>query len=311
MSQESKSQLKLYLRLRPFTPFEQNYSKEEQKGIIIIDSENEINIESTRKFVFDKIFKEETPEQEIFLHSTANIINNAFNGNTCSIICYGSCCTGKSTTLEQIISNTMKEIFKSDISKYTLNISFMEYYLNEWTDLLNKKTNLSINNDTIKDLTMLNIDSLKEFNELYSIGKKNRVDLHQKSTKYMMTRVFYSHSILILNIFKDNTLFGKIFFIDLGGSSGAISKNISPTDIHLKEITSLNNSINNFEQAIKSLSKKQKCTFRQDKFLRVIKQCFDNDCYLSFIIHCANLKMYKRDIMKTLEISKYIKNIYI
>ena len=288
MSQESKSQLKLYLRLRPFTPFEQNYSKEEQKGIIIIDSENEINIESTRKFVFDKIFKEETPEQEIFLHSTANIINNAFNGNTCSIICYGSCCTGKSTTLEQIISNTMKEIFKSDISKYTLNISFMEYYLNEWTDLLNKKTNLSINNDTIKDLTMLNIDSLKEFNELYSIGKKNRVDY----------------------IFKDNTLFGKIFFIDLGGSSGAISKNISPTDIHLKEITSLNNSINNFEQAIKSLSKKQKCTFRQDKFLRVIKQCFDNDCYLSFIIHCANLKMYKRDIMKTLEISKYIKNIY-
>ena len=127
----------------------------------------------------------------------------------------------------------------------------------------------------------------------------------------MMTRVFYSHSILILNIFKDNTLFGKIFFIDLGGSSGPISKNISPTDIHLKEITSLNNSTHNFEQAIKSLSKKQKCTFRQDKFLRVIKQCFDNDCYLSFIIHCANLKMYKRDIMKTLEISKYIKNIYI
>ena len=66
----------------------------------------------------------------------------------------------------------MKEIFKSDISKYTLNISFMEYYLNEWTDLLNKKTNLSINNDTIEDLTMLNIESLKKFKELYSIGKK-------------------------------------------------------------------------------------------------------------------------------------------
>ena len=66
----------------------------------------------------------------------------------------------------------MKEIFKSDISKYTLTISFMEYYLNEWTDLLNKKTNLSINNDTIKDLTMLNIESLKKFKELYSIGKK-------------------------------------------------------------------------------------------------------------------------------------------
>ena len=105
------------------------------------NTENQYNLEQdfadlTEYFTYEgvdlldennKIFKEETPEQEIFLHSTANIINNAFNGNTCSIICYGSCCTGKSTTLEQIISNTMKEIFKSDISKYTLNISFMEY----------------------------------------------------------------------------------------------------------------------------------------------------------------------------------------
>ena len=30
----------------------------------------------------------------------------------------------------------------------------MEYYLNEWTDLLNKKTNLVINNGEFKDLTL-------------------------------------------------------------------------------------------------------------------------------------------------------------
>ena len=122
----------------------------------------------------------------------------------------------------------------------------------------------------------------------------------------MNSTVFYSHSVLTLNIFKDNNkLFSKIFFIDLGGNA-KIGKTAIPSGIALKEVTSLNNSLDNFTEIIRALSTKQNCTFRQDKFLQVIKQCFDNNSYLSFIMHCANLKMYKTDIMKTLEISKYI-----
>ena len=69
--------------------------------------------------------------------------------------------------MEQIIPYTMKEIFKSDLSKYNLSISFMEYYLNEWTDILNKKTNLVINNGVFKDLTLLKINSFDKFTQLY------------------------------------------------------------------------------------------------------------------------------------------------
>ena len=72
----------------------------------------------------------------------------------------------------------MKEIFKSDKSNYTLKISYIEFYLNELIDLLDKKTNLVVNENGIQDLTLLKVKNLEMFNEIYNKGKKNRIDLH-------------------------------------------------------------------------------------------------------------------------------------
>ena len=68
----------------------------------------------------------------------------------------------------------MKEIFKSDKSNYTLKISYFEFYLNELIDLLDKKTNLVVNENGIKDLTLLEVKNLEMFNEIYNKGKTNR-----------------------------------------------------------------------------------------------------------------------------------------
>ena len=110
----------------------------------------------------------------------------------------------------------MKEIFKSDKSNYTLKMSYFEFYLNELIDLLDKKTNLVVNENGIKDLTLLEVKNLEMFNEIYNKGKTNRIDLHYGNNKHKMnTNVFNSSSVLTLNIFKDNNiLLGKIFFID-------------------------------------------------------------------------------------------------
>ena len=310
MKQETELKFNLFLRLRPRIPIEQNYSQEETINIIKIDSNKAINLENKQIFYFDKIFNPETEENEICTNTTSKVINNALNGITSSIICYGGNCTGKTYTMEKIIPNAMKEIFISDLSKYNLRISFMEYYLNEWTDLLNKKTNLVINNGEFKDLTLLKINNFDEFNQLYNKGKRNRLDLHKENNNRMMNiNVYYSHSILTLNIFKDNnTLFSKIFFIDLGSrTKGNMSFTQNRKDF--KEVTSMNNSLSNFEDTIKALAKKQVCTFRQDKFLQIFKQCFDNKCYLSFIMHCADLKKYKADTMITLDLAKSIKRL--
>ena len=170
----------------------------------------------------------------------------------------------------------------------------------------NKKTNLVINNGTFKDLTLSKINSFDKFNQLYNKGKRNRLDLHKDNNNRMNIVFSYSHSILTLNIFKDdNTLLSKIFFIDLGSRTKG---NMSFTQNRktFNEVTSMNNSLSNLEDTIKSLAKKQVCTFRQDKFLQAIKQCFDNNCYLSFIMHCADLKKYKSDTMITLDLAKSI-----
>ena len=307
MNKETELKFNLFLRLRPHIPIEQNYPEEDTMGIIKIDSDKAINLENKQIFYFDKIFNPEAEEKEICSNISSKVINYALNGITSSIICYGGNCTGKTYTMEQIIPNAMKEVFKSDLSKYNLQISFMEYYSNEWTDLLDKKTNLVINNGTFKDLTLSKINNFDKFNQLYNKGKRNRLDLHKDNNNNRMNIVFsYSHSILTLNIFKDdNTLLSKIFFIDLGSrTKGNMSFNQNRKTFN--EVTSMNNSLSNFEDTIKSLAKKQVCTFRQDKFLQAIKQCFDNNCYLSFIMHCADLKKYKSDTMITLDLAKSI-----
>ena len=299
--------INLLLRIRPLTPFENNYStKEEKVSIISITKENSINVDNNHSYTFDKILNVDSSEQEICKSSTHNIISNALNGKICSIFCYGYNCTGKTVTFEQIVSNSMKEIFKSDISNFTLKISFMEYYLSDLTDLLEKKTKLVVNNNVIKDLSEKEIKNFDEFNDIYKQGKKNRIDLHSKNNKHKMNiHVFNSHSVLILNIYKDNSSFAKIFFIDLGGKT----KNVGDTGVNLKEITALNTSLDNFNEIIKSLAKKENNTFRQDKFVRVIKECFNKDNYLSFIIHCVNMKKYKNETFQSLGISKFIKKI--
>ena len=305
MSQEKK--VNLFLRFRPLMPIENFIPEEEKSSIININSDNTVNLENNKSFKFDRIFDIGVSEQEIFTHSTKDLIKNAFNGKICSIICYGYNCTGKTYTTEQIITNAMKEIYKSDKSNYTLKISYFEFYLNELIDLLDKKTNLVVNENGIKDLTLLEVKNLEMFNEIYNKGKTNRIDLHYGNNKHKMnTNVFNSSSVLTLNIFKDNNiLVGKIFFIDLGGKT----KLSSPGGISFKEGTSLNTSLDNFNEVIKSLSKKENLTFRQDKFLRSIKQCFDKDSYLTFIFHCVNIKRYKNENLQTLEMSKFIAKI--
>ena len=98
MSQDKK--VNLFLRLRPLIPIESNLPEEEKSNVLNINSDNTVTIENNKSFNFDKIFNIDVPEQEIFTHSTQNLINNAFNGKICSIICYGYNCTGKTYTME-------------------------------------------------------------------------------------------------------------------------------------------------------------------------------------------------------------------
>ena len=122
----------------------------------------------------------------------------------------------------------------------------------------------------------------------------------------MNYNVYYLHSVLTLNIVKDNnTLLSKIFFIDWGSRTKG-NMCFKQNGKTFKEVTSMNNSLSNFEDTIKSLKKKQLCTFRQDKFLQIIKQSFDKNCYLSFIMHWPDLKKYKTDTMITLDLAKSI-----
>ena len=81
-------------------PIEKIVPEEEKSSIININSDNTVNLENNKSFKFDRIFDIGVSEQEIFTHSTKDLIKNAINGKICSIICYGYNCTGKTYTTE-------------------------------------------------------------------------------------------------------------------------------------------------------------------------------------------------------------------
>jgi hypothetical protein len=62
----------------------------------------------------------------------------------------------------------------------------------------------------------------------------------------------------------------------------------------LKKINALNTDLDNLNAVIKSLK----------------KNCFNEDAYISFIIHCSDLKMNKNEILQILNINMHLKKIH-
>src|SRR3990167_10995620 len=121
---EEKNSVKVYCRVRPLNEKEIKDSDHNildctDVSVVIPNGENEEKGDKT--FSFDRVFSEACTQEQVFNAVALPSVNDIFRGYNCTIFAYGMTSSGKTFTMNYVISNLMRKIFDR-ISKLTENI---------------------------------------------------------------------------------------------------------------------------------------------------------------------------------------------
>lgn len=83
---------------------------------------------NNQKFLFDKVFKQETQQEDVYSYLSDNFLENLFEGYNCTIFAYGQTGSGKTYTMGF-----------DYINKVTENIGILPRFLNDIFNMIDKK----------------------------------------------------------------------------------------------------------------------------------------------------------------------------
>merc|ERR1719347_892058 len=106
------------------------------------------------QFAFDRVFGNESSNQEVYENTTLGILDGLLEGYNCSVFAYGATGAGKTFTMlgskdcPSITFLTMKEIYKKieslEDKSCEIGISYLEVYNETVIDLLSPGAQLNI-----------------------------------------------------------------------------------------------------------------------------------------------------------------------
>ena len=303
------------VRIRPISSNEKLISSEimpkiENKNTLLIkDSYNYYSSSSKNKFYkfssFDYLFDSNEDQKSIFNSVVKKYIKDIINGKNITILTYGPRYSGKTYTMfgtiknPGIIPNTLKEIFESiklyKTREYKIKMSYYKIYNNKIIDLLNneaKKEN--------KKIQEMNIINLNEKDDIFSII----------STKENNNNIQTFHKVVQIIIkYKENAIekFGRINFVDSGGTEELYSFYNDKKDLELEFIKSKKNLENNSKHIYEYSSKENNnyIDFKNNKFAILLKDLIENNSKIIFI---ANISYNYDETIKALKFAEKIKN---
>lgn len=142
------------------------------------------------QFLFDRVFDQQTTNDDIFKHSTQELISSLMDGYNCSVFVYGATGAGKTFTMlghtvsPGITMLTMNELFKhkeqlSAERDFELAVTYLEVYNENVQDLLNPGASLNLREDgqygvRVQGIQIKRIEQPSELFELLERGNKNR-----------------------------------------------------------------------------------------------------------------------------------------
>uniref|UniRef100_A0A8C5MW87 Kinesin motor domain-containing protein n=1 Tax=Leptobrachium leishanense TaxID=445787 RepID=A0A8C5MW87_9ANUR len=117
------------------------------------------------KFIFDRVFGENATQQDVFEHTTKEILDGVLNGYNCSVFAYGATGAGKTHTMlgtansPGVMYLTMVELYRrieaiQEEKQCEVLISYLEVYNEQIQDLLSPKGNLAIREDPQKGVVV-------------------------------------------------------------------------------------------------------------------------------------------------------------
>ena len=292
---EEEGHVSVMLRLRPI--LEEN----SLPSFLSLIDDKTVKVAET-EYHFDRVFSGDASQEVVFSASAEKNVEDLFEGYNGTILAYGQTGSGKTYTMmgndtgdnsgiiPRIIERIFMKIYSLEQIEATVEVSFLEVYLEKVNDLLNAEMqNLEIHENQmqgiyIKDLTEKKVTSIEETLELLKLGNQLRAvgatNMNKKSSR--------SHSIFIIKLTtKDlteyKTKFAKLFLVDLAGSE-KVSKSGAEGQT-LEEAKKINSSLSNLGMVINTLTEKgAHIPYRNSKLTRILQESLGGNSKTTLII---------------------------
>ena len=270
-----KGKIRVFCRIRP-----PDLGKKNQQRCIFTMKDNDENHRLTdtqvdlkdvsgadKKFEFDKVFDEESTQEQVFEELQA-LVTSTLDGNNVCVFAYGQTGSGKTHTMEgsdntvegmgmipRTITALCKDIQERSDGDYQIQMSVVQLYNKRFDDLLAGKPDLGRGTGLalqttgpqapcVASLRKIPVESFSSISQIWETAKENRKTAETKGNKTSSR----SHLILTLYVTmtpKDGKVkTSKLHMVDLAGSEAPQQgKVLGKEDPLFKEGIAINQSL--------------------------------------------------------------------
>ncbi|CAF3975182.1 unnamed protein product, partial [Rotaria sordida] len=312
-----------------FRPLNDSEERAGSKNIVKFPSDQEETILISGKvYVFDKVFRPDATQEKVYNEAAKEIVKDVLTGYNGTIFAYGQTSSGKTHTMEgimssdgqqgiipRIVQDIFNHIYTLDANlQFQIKVSYFEIYLDKIRDLLDvTRTNLAVHEDKnrvpyVKGVTERFVSSPDEVFEIMEEGKTNR----HISVTNMNEHSSRSHSVFLINVKQENVenekkLTGKLYLVDLAGSE-KVSKTGAEGQV-LDEAKNINKSLSALGNVISALADgtKSHVPYRDSKLTRILQESLGGNARTTIIICCSPASYNEWETRSTLEFGKRAK----
>ncbi|KAM4652183.1 kinesin-like protein KIF18B [Discoglossus pictus] len=283
------------------------------------------------KFIFDRVFGEDCKQQDVFEHTTKEILDGVLNGYNCSVFAYGATGAGKTHTMlgteadPGVMYLTMVELYRrieaiKEVKQCEVLISYLEVYNEQIQDLLEPKGSLAIREDPQKGVVIQGLSfhqpkSADQLLQMLANGNLNRTqhptDANATSSRsHAVFQIYVKQQDRVASISQDVRV-AKMSLIDLAGSERASSTNAKGE--RLREGANINRSLLALINVINALAdaknKKAHIPYRDSKLTRLLKDSIGGNCRTVMIAAVSPSFLSYDDTYNTLKYANRAKEI--
>ena len=287
--------------------------------------------EEKTSFNLDRIYKEESTQDEVFEWISNNIVKHCFEGYNGTIFAYGQTSSGKTHTMFGpddyldtpdewgIVPKPISELFnfvhQSPAGwEFAISTSYFQLYKEKLQDLLKPaNNNMKIHESKargiyIEGLSSEYLEDVQNLLDVLTVGGANKT----VASTDMNTRSSRSHSVLQVTLVQKNeegsSKTGKFTFVDLAGSERVDKTNaVGQT---FEEAKKINLSLTCLANVIKSLSQgNAHIPYRDSKLTRILQESLGGNTKTMLILCCSPDLSNIEETLSTLRFGKSAKNI--
>uniref|UniRef100_H3BEJ3 Kinesin family member 7 n=1 Tax=Latimeria chalumnae TaxID=7897 RepID=H3BEJ3_LATCH len=298
--------VRVALRIRPLLPKEVLHGL--QPCIRVNQEACQVTLGNDRHFKFDFVFDDASEQEEVYSGCVQPLIEAFFEGFNATVFAYGQTSSGKTYTIGEanissiseeeqgIIPRAIAEIFKlideNNLTDYTVRVSYLEVYKEDFRDLLEVETaskDIQIREDDKGNIVLSGVKEceVEGLDEVLSLLETGNTAKHTGATQ-VNAHSSRSHTIFTVAMEQRRAagratrlagpglaqiIASKFHFVDLAGSERIVKT--GNTGERLKESIQINSGLLALGNVISALGDpKRKCTYipyRDSKITRILK----------------------------------------